>query len=170
MANNFETWVKGYVAEAQALDAAATELLQAVTLGSATGVQLDGLGQIIGIERSGLDDEPYRSLLRAYIAINTSGGTIEQLLTIARLATNTTIDDGAIELVEGDIAEFNIECTQQLPTGVGAVFAEAIIQGKAAGVYTIVKYFEAIGPVFAFDGDGGSKFDGGFYLRTAIGD
>lgn len=169
MANNFETLVEGYVAEAQALNDAATELLQAVTIENATGVQLDGLGQIIGVERNGLDDEPYRSLLRAYIAINSSGGTIEQLLTIARLATNTTIEDAAIELVEGSIAEFYIECTELLSAGVGDVFVDAVIQGKAAGVYAVAKYIETE-PVFAFDGDGGSKFDGGFYLRAAVGD
>lgn len=167
MSNNLEKLVESYVPEAQALDTAATELLALTTLDGAEGIQLDGLGQIIGIARQGLTDELYRSLLRAYIRINTSGGTIEQLNEIVRLATNTTEADAAFELSEGDPAEFQIKVTQTLDPDIGLIAAEAMYQGKPAGVHGVLIYHETT-PIFAFDGAGGAQFDGGSYLRAAI--
>lgn len=167
MSNNFELLVRSYAAEVQALDTAATELLTLTTLNGAEGVQLDGLGQIIGIERQGLDDEPYRSLLRSQIRINRSGGSIEQLNEIIRFATNTTAADQAFDLVESFPADFKITFTTILDADVGPIAAEAMYLGKAAGVHGVFEYHDTE-PVFAFDGDGSSKFDGGYYLLTAI--
>jgi hypothetical protein len=174
MANNFETWVEGYVDELQDVDTAATDLLVLTTIDGASGVQLDGLGQIVGIARQGLEDDPYRSLIRAYIKVNISGGTIEDMNEIVRLATNTSVADGAFGLTEGGLAEFSIECTQALPAGVGLIAAEAMYQGKPGGVHAVFIYHETE-PVFAFDGFGGSQMgndplpgDSGYYLRGAI--
>ena len=165
MSNNFELLVRSYAAEVQALDTAATEVLTLTTINGAEGVQLDGLGQIIGIERQGLDDEPYRSLLRSQIRINRSGGSIEQLNEIIRFATNTSAADAAFELVEGFPADFKITYGPIIDAAIGPIAAEAMYLGKAAGVHGV---FDDTEPVFAFDGDGSSKFDGGFYLLTAI--
>lgn len=173
--NNLELLARAYAAELQALDTAATELLTLTTLEGAEGVQLDGLGQIIGTARQGLDDEPYRSLLRAQIAINKAGGAIEQLNEIVRLATNTTIADDAFTLVESFPADFKIDFTQILDPDVGPITAEAMYRAKAAGVHGVFEYHDTE-PVFAFDGAGGSDFgsatslpgNSGYYLKTAI--
>ena len=167
MSNDFELLVRSYVDEVQALDAAATDLLTSTGLDSAEGVQLDGLGQIIGLDRAGLSDTLYRSLLRAYIRVNTSAGTIEQLNEIARLASNTTTADQAFGLSESFPADFVLAFTTALPVGIGAIVAEAVYQGKAAGVHGQTSYFENT-PVFAFDGPGGVKFDGGSRFKTSI--
>lgn len=167
MSNAIEKLVDSYANELQAIDTAATQLLVLITVDSAVGVQLDGLGQIIGVDRNGLTDEQYRSLLRSYIRVNSSGGTIEQLNEIIRLATNTTEADQAFVLIEGLIAEFKIEFQQTLANGLGPIAADAMYAGKAAGVHGVFEYHETT-PIFAFDGDGGSKFDGGFYFKTAI--
>lgn len=165
--NNLELLTRAYVAELQALDTAATALLTDTTIDASEGVQLDGLGQILGIERQGLDDEPYRSLLRAYIRVNTSGGSIEQLNEIIRLATNSTIADAAFTLVESFPADFKIDYVPILPVGIGPIAAEAMYSGKAAGVHGVFEYHDTE-PMFAFDGVGSSKFDGGYYLKSAI--
>lgn len=165
--NNLERLARAYAVELQALDTAATELLTLTTLDGAEGVQLDGLGQIISTERQGLDDEAYRSLLRSQIRVNTSGGAIEQLNEIIRLATNTTIVDGAFTLVESFPADFKVDFVPILDPDVGPIAAEAMYRGKAAGVHGVFEYHDTE-PVFAFDGVGGSEFDGGYYLKAAI--
>jgi len=175
MSNNLELLVRAYVAELQALDTAATDLLTDTTLDGAEGVQLDGLGQIIGIERNGLDDEPYRSLLRAYIRINTSGGTIEDINAIVRFATNTTEADAAFSLTDGPLAEFLVVFSEILSGETGQIAAEAMYAGKAAGVHAVFEY-HTTEPIFAFDGAGGADFgtatslpgNSGYYLKTAI--
>lgn len=167
MANNFEKLVRSYVDQAQELNDAATELLELVSLDGASGVQLDGLGQLIGLERQGLDDDTYKAALKAWIRVNTSGGTIQQLVEVIRLATSSTVADAAVELVEDFPAGFKITFLGLLPTGIGYMAAEAMYQAKAAGVHGIFEFHQTE-PVFAFDGAGGSKFDGGYYLKTAI--
>lgn len=167
MANDLELLLKSYVAQVQALNDAATELLPKVSIDGAAGVQLDGLGQIIGLERQGLSDEAYRSALKGWIQVNRSGGTIDQLNAIVRLLTSTAIADQAFNLIEDTPAAFKIDFTQVLPGEVGPMTAEGVYQSKAGGVYGIFEYFDTE-PVFAFDGVDGSKFDGGFYLKTAI--
>lgn len=167
MSNDLELLARSYVDESQALNDAATALLPATSLEEAVGVQLDGLGQIIGIERQGLTDTQYRSLLRAYIVVNTSTGTIEELNTIARLASNTTAAAQRFTLVESTPADFLIEFTLTLPVGIGEIVAEAVYQGKAAGVHGQTMYAEQV-PIFAFDGANGADFDGPAKLKTSI--
>lgn len=167
MSNDFEKLIRSYANETQALDAAATDLLRLISLDDATGVQLDGLGQIIGAEREGLDDSDYRMLLRAQIQANRSGGTIPQLVEIIRLASNTTLPQAAVEFFESFPAEFVAKITTKLDPGAGYIAAQLMYESKAAGVHGILHFFDTE-PVFAFDGDGGSKFDGGFYLKTAV--
>jgi len=167
MSNDLELLARSYVDELQALDAAATALLTDTSLDAAVGVQLDGLGQIIGLERNGLDDDRYRALLRAQIRVNTAGGTIPQLNEIIRLVTGTTAANAAFTLVESFPADFKIDFVPILDVGVGAIAADAMYQAKAAGVHGVFEYYETA-PVFAFDGAGGSRFDGGWYIKTAI--
>lgn len=175
MSNDLELLVRAYAAELQALDAAATALLSDTTLDGAVGVQLDGLGQIIGLERNGLGDDRYRALLRAQIRINTSAGTIEQLNEIIRLVTGTTVADAAFTLVESYPADFKVVFEPVMVNGIGPVAAEAMYQAKAAGVHGVFEYHDTT-PIFAFDGAGGSNFgsatalpgNSGYHLKTAI--
>lgn len=167
MSNDFELLVRSYADEVQALDAAATDLLALTSLDNAIGVQLDGIGQIVGLARAGLSDSQYRLLLRAQIRINTSGGTIEQLNEIARLASGTTATTPVFTLTESFPADFIIEFSTTLAPGVGSIIAEAVYQGKAAGVHGQTSYWEQV-PVFAFDGAVGASFDGPSKLKTSI--
>ena len=54
-------------------------------LAYAVGVQLDGLGEIVGLKRNGLDDDTYRVFLIGTIAKNYSDGTIPVIKTILSL-------------------------------------------------------------------------------------
>lgn len=57
---------------------------------SATGAQLDGLGDIVGAERNGLTDEQYRSRILFQAAINMSNGEPETMISIVRTITQAT--------------------------------------------------------------------------------
>lgn len=57
------------------------------TVDTSVGVQLDGLGAIVGQDRDALaNDDEYRAVIRAKIRVNNSDGTPEDLLRIANLA------------------------------------------------------------------------------------
>lgn len=51
-------------------------------LANAVGVQLDGIGEIVGLKRNGLDDDTYRIFIIGTIAKNFSDGTIPVIRTI----------------------------------------------------------------------------------------
>ena len=164
MSNNIEKLVESYIPEIQELNDAALSFLIDLFLDNADGVQLDGIGTIIGVERLGLNDEQYRARLQAQIRVNTSSGTIEDVITSMALAIGVT---SGLELIEGAPAEFAVSYPTILNNVTAIVIAEIMYQAKAGGVHAIFQY-HAAEPIFAFDGDGGAKFDGGYYLKTAI--
>lgn len=57
---------------------------------NATGVQLDLIGRLVGLNRDGRDDESYRTLLDIKIEINFSAGTPEALIKTAVALYNAT--------------------------------------------------------------------------------
>lgn len=61
------------------------------SLDTAFGVQLDGIGKIVGINRNGLDDIDYRSALIIQIQINKAGGEPESIITAIRQLFKTEI-------------------------------------------------------------------------------
>jgi hypothetical protein len=54
------------------------------SLDTAEGVQLDGLGDIVGEPRGNKDEETYRRFIRIRVLVNNSDGKIEQLYSILR--------------------------------------------------------------------------------------
>jgi len=83
--------VASYVDQIQDLENVAFELLEDRSLDTAEGEQLDGLGQIVGLERGGLDDDEYRLRLRVQIKLNLSAGTIENVIEVAFLITDEPV-------------------------------------------------------------------------------
>ncbi len=67
------------------------DLLTLRTLENAAGVQLDGLGDIVGIDRQGLTDNAYRTAIRFQIGINFSNGEPETLIALTRFITEGTV-------------------------------------------------------------------------------
>jgi hypothetical protein len=57
---------------------------------TAFGAQLDGLGEIIGCRRAGLNDEDYRDFLQFCVLLNRSAGEPEFLITALITLTNST--------------------------------------------------------------------------------
>ena len=82
---------------------------------TATGVQLDGLGAIVGEDRRGRNDDAYRLAIITRIAINTSKGTAEDAITVFELLTNATVVHlyeyfpGVVEIYGNVNFEFTLE-------------------------------------------------------------
>lgn len=153
-----------FAAELQEFETAAFEVLLDRWLETAEGVQLDGLGQIIGRERLGTDDDTYRLLLKAQILINLSSGTIPQILEIIP----KVIPAISLEFVSEFPAGFTLVADDEpLDAGVGPIIADILTSATAGGVRGLFQYFETV-PHFRFDGSGGSQFDGGFFFGTTI--
>lgn len=74
------------------LQAAAFQLMNEVWIETGEGVQLDRIGDIIGLPRFGRDDESYRKLLKIRASINTGSGEPELVIAaIAALYEATTV-------------------------------------------------------------------------------
>jgi len=88
---NFQLVIQALIAQAQVINTQ-QQLLQTMRyLNTAEGVQLDGLGQILGLERmSGQSDSSYREDLQFQIFVNQSAGTPEQIIYIIKFLTEAT--------------------------------------------------------------------------------
>jgi len=67
------------------------EVLRDRWIDTAQGVQLDGLGKILGVERQGMTDDQYRDALRLQIGINTSTGIASVIIDIVGIITQSTL-------------------------------------------------------------------------------
>ncbi len=136
-----------YSAQVQDVENVLFELIEERFLDDAVGVQLDGIGQIVGAPREGLSDDDYRLRLRVQILINRSSGTIEDLLEIVALmiqdVTNTIV------LTESFPAYIQIEVTEATTVD-GFSVAALVKKAKAGGVRLVFVWNSTITP-FAFD-------------------
>lgn len=153
-ANNIEKLSDVFSQEVQELEDAILQILTDTILTTAVGVQLDGLGEVIGLERQGLDDATYRARLRSQILANKSNGTINELIAIADLFTGGGETFTLVESFTG----FDIEFTTILPFGIGEQLAKLIRRARSAAVNGHVTFHQST-PIFAFDGFGGAQFD-----------
>lgn len=158
-------FIRTFAAEIQEFETAAFQVLTERWLDTAVGVQLDGLGQIIGRERAGSDDDTYRLLLRAQILLNLSSGTVPQILAIIE----KIIPGFLLELVQHFPKSFTLLIGEEplLPAGTGLIVASVLTSATDAGARGLLQYHET-DPVFRLDGANGSKLDGGFHLSVTI--
>lgn len=96
--------VRVSVDEAQEVENVGSNLLTNRRLDQAGGAQLDGLGDIVGVDREGRLDEEYRAAIRFQIFINVSNAEPETIITAIRFVTQATrvrlweIQDATIQL------------------------------------------------------------------------
>lgn len=94
---NFAGVVSSLAGQIQELETVAWQLLTERTLTAAVGVQLDGLGGIVGEVRAGRLDLDYRAAIRGRIRRNRAHGRTEDLIHLIRLlmpAATSNIQDG----------------------------------------------------------------------------
>jgi hypothetical protein len=98
---NLSALMTAFVNQVQDLEDACYELYTERWIDTAVGVQLDGLGAIVGEDREGRGDEEYRLAIKAQIQINFSEATPEDILTAL-----TNFHTGTYELIETGYAAF----------------------------------------------------------------
>lgn len=78
----FSTLVGELSANVQQLEAALFDLIDQTAIGTATGVFLEQLGEIVGEDRGGAIDALYRRYIRARVRANRSSGTFEDVIEV----------------------------------------------------------------------------------------
>jgi len=142
-----EALVAALAQQNQDLEDALYELLTQRWLSAAVGVQLDGIGQIVGESRLGKDDATYKLHIAARILINLSTGTPEELIAIVRLLIGA---GKTIEYVPEYPAAQTLKIDTLLPSA-GSTVADLIVQARSGGVGTKLEWWETE-PVFGFLG------------------
>lgn len=151
---NIDALVKAVATQSQLFENAAFEVLLNTLIATAVGVQLDLLGDIVGVERQGLSDADYRVRIGAQILLNNSSGTIPELIDLG-LALG--IPNGTLILRETFPAKIELETTTVLSNGLG--IGLALADAKSAGVGFAFTWHESLNP-FLFD-TVGQGFDDG---------
>lgn len=157
----FSDLLSVFAAQIQGLENALFQILDETDIDSAVGAQLDGIGEIVGEERAGREDDAYRIAVRTRIALNTSQGTVEDLLALALAISGGT----QARLAEYFPASFVINIIDSLPAGTDPNRIQAVVQsGKPAGVGASTVINTA--PPFQYDT--GTGFDEGKYAVAVV--
>src|SRR5690606_8382139 len=89
--NNLQKLVKIFVQQLQELDDVNQQLLLERSLDTSVGTQLNGLGEILGLERyDGEDDSDYRERLKFQSFINSADGTPEVAINVLKVITDAS--------------------------------------------------------------------------------
>lgn len=137
---NIEAILNSYLVQAQEIENMLFDLLILRRLEEAEGVQLDGIGDIVGELRLGKDDTDYRAAIFGRVRRNRSNGKAEELLFLFELILG---DSFTFQLTEGNIACFLIHIIEPL-TGpgvpaIGVVNAQ-LQQAKGGGIRAFTGY------------------------------
>jgi hypothetical protein len=84
-----EALLRSYLTQIQNVEDCAWEVIYARNIETGVGDQLDKIGEIVGRERLGLEDDEYRLAIRCQIRINRSSGKPTDIQVI----TEMTLDD-----------------------------------------------------------------------------
>jgi hypothetical protein len=145
---NLQGLVGALISPVQAIEDALNQLNMFRLIDQATGVQLDGLGKIVGIARFGLSDNDYRFWIKAAVLINISDGEPETVLAIYNLLTETT--SGMI--FEYYPASVGLSSDGLISAGNEDLVAGLVLSALPAGVrLDSLGYYDSSNP-FSFDG------------------
>jgi len=114
----------------QSLEDAMRTMLFKLDIDRMEGEGLDQIGTIVNQARLGNDDAFYRLMIKVKIGINTSTGTIEEILTLWKLLAGTA----NVALVEFVPAKIRLETDTYLADAVFVFLKSAIADAIAGGV------------------------------------
>jgi hypothetical protein len=127
-----EALLRGLLDGVQDLDDGVWAVMTERWLDTAIGEQLDGLGQIVDLARTGWADETYRALLRAQVLVLRSSGTWRDLLGILDVLGLTLT---LVRTAEPGIATFQIAIGEPLDRDIAADDVYRLLErAKPAGV------------------------------------
>lgn len=154
---NLTALITSYVNRIQELENIYYDLYTGRQIDNAIGVQLDGLGSIVGEERQGRDDDDYRTAIKVRIKLNNSRGTTEDILDILIAALGNI----AIEITDYYPAGFIVEILDDIdPGSFNAELLKSFIDdAKPTAVASALEYH----PEDPFQFDSGLGFDQGHW-------
>ncbi len=89
--SRFQRLIQAFVTQFQEIDNVDQTLKSQRSIETSVGVQLDGLGQILGLSRlPDESDDDYREKLKFQIFINKSNGTPEEVIAVLKFLTKAT--------------------------------------------------------------------------------
>lgn len=136
---NIEAFIRAWAQQSQDLEVSAFGLLTGTTLATAEGVQLDGLGDVVGVERAGRSDADYRVRIGAQILRNNASGTIEEMLQVA-------VALGATSITLTEVPPAKIELDAGVPLVNGSEIGTVMGLVKPAGVGLWFTWYEDATP------------------------
>lgn len=122
-----EALVTSWITPFQELEDAAFEVHLERTIDAAVGVQLEGIGDIVGFPKNGLSDTNYRQFIKAKIRVNRSNGLPGDLILIVTIILGVT---PCILLTEYHPAAIEVEAI--VPVTVPAQFIIDFLEDAAA--------------------------------------
>lgn len=144
-ATNLRDLLETYLAQVQELEDTYQDLFLDRAVDTAVGSQLDVLGEIVGEARNGKTDSNYRIFIKARIAVNRSGGTIEDVIAPLSLVLGAS---QTIEVEEFDPAAMVVRVGQ---TTFSQILAGFVKQSRPVGVGSTVEYhLSAEAEIFRF--------------------
>jgi hypothetical protein len=114
----------------QEIEDAAYPFYGRLDIDGSQGVQLDGIGTIVGLARAGWDDALYRILLKAKVGKNVSRGTIEDVISVWQLLAQA----GQIQVVETYPAQIDLYSDTPIDGAIAGFVRELMQKVVAAGV------------------------------------
>lgn len=154
---NFLALLAAPLTQVQDLETAFQQLNHLRALPSASGGQLDVVGQILTQPRNGLDDATYKKFLLARVRLNRSSGTINQILEIFTLITT-----GGVSLTEWAPAAFDLLLTGPITSAAAVTYLTILRQARAAGVGGALHWTEwPVADTFTLDGTPAQSLDAG---------
>lgn len=147
--SGWEGVIYSFVQNCQTLEDTMNSMLSSRSLTTATGVNLDRLGEIVGATRNGLSDADYLTRIYIQIGKNNSDGTAFDIISIWQLV----ITAGIIQFSEIWPAKFQLYLQSPDPSTDYDLIREATEAAKAAGVGFLKITVSSYLPVFVFDSD-----------------
>lgn len=144
--------LKSWLGQVQLLEDQIEQLQVQRSLSTATGVNLDLLGAIVGQPRGGRDDSQYRIWIAGRVLVNKSRGKTPQVIAIA-----AKLCGGDVELFEYQPATFIIRSHVPVAGNDGVEIAKLLKLAKAAGIAMQFVWFD-VSTAFRFSPSGESQF------------
>ena len=104
-ATNIKALIDAFMEQVQEVEDSLQTFPTARALATATGAQLDGIGEILDLERGTFDDAVYRIILYAKIAEYNSNGTINDIINMLILCS------GCIDVTINEIGQATMMIT-----------------------------------------------------------
>lgn len=163
--NNIQKLLDAVLTPLQDVENALMQCLNERTISTATGINLDVIGKLVGEPRATYpDDDTYRLAIQARIQANRSSGTVENVIKVTRLIINDTTavikyvnhGNGTALLSVQDIA---------VDDDLAALLLRFIKDTQAGGVRTTVQYGVADPATWAHF-DAPLDFDDGVFVGS----